>query len=282
MKKLIKIVCTIALLSTAQGTFGQPPSVVEWDDFPVVTLFTGVNFKVSLNRIWRFEPFVEVGQHAQFFRGEWYRQIFWQANVSSLSHYNPSLFTRSTSLRFGTDFRLTASDHIRVLSHYRMPIVGGSIRADEFVFLLGYVRKQDLTERMSMDFSISCGILGSRRLMNDRNVSLGGYNFTSLEAGVRLNYNLTPNLKLNLDVRYLAKLEDVSRSAFIEGIERTTRNIITTSVGLHYRIQLPGNDRQPQQRGLVCPPGQMRQRPLDRTPVEFNHPTDPRARGRNR
>ncbi|MCL2414345.1 MAG: hypothetical protein FWC94_03735 [Bacteroidales bacterium] len=279
MKKLIKIVCTVALLSTAQNASGQPGvPIVEWDDFPAVTVFTGVNFQVSLNRIWRFEPFVEVGQHAQFFRGEWYRQIFWQTNVSSLSHYNPAMFKRSTSLRFGTDFRITANDHIRVLCHYRMPIAGGRMRADEFVFLLGYVRKQDLTARMSMDFSISYGILGSRRLMNNRNVSLGGYNFTSLEAGVRLNYNITPNLKLNFCVRYLAKLEDVSRSTQIEGIERTTRNIITASVGLHYRIPLSVNDR-PQNHTLQCPPGQ---RNWGGPSTEFNHPNAPRARGRNR
>ena len=280
MKKIYVLILAIGL---SFSTFAQAGFLEERDDFPATTLFGGVSLEASLNRIWRFEPFVKLGQHAQFARGEWYRRITWPNNVSSLTHYNPSMFTRSTSLRFGTDFRLTPSDYIRLLCHFRLPIAGGQIRADEFVFLVGYVRKQSLTERMRLDISLSYGIQGSRRLMNADNLALASYDFTSIEAGIRLNHTVNENLKLFFCVRYLVKLDDSYRSIVLQNVERTTRNIATISVGLHYRIQLPVQDIQPRQRAaprgraLPCPPGQMRhQRSWDRPSNVFNHPSNPR------
>jgi len=283
MIKFITAFAIIVLLSVAPNAFAQTGFVEERDDFPATTVFAGVSLEASLNRIWRFEPFVKVGQHAQFARGEWYRRITWPNNVSSLTHYNPSMFTRSTSVRFGTDFRLTTSDYIRLLCHFRLPIAGGQIRADEFVFLVGYVRKQSLTDRMRLDFSIAYGIQGSRRLMNEQNLALASYDFTSIEAGIRLNYNINENLKLFFCVRYLAKLSDSYRSIVLQNVEETTRNIATISVGLHYRIPLAVQDIQPRQRvagrnqALPCPPGQMRhQRSWDRPSNVFNHPSNRR------
>ena len=281
--------CGLFAFVATHNAFGQTGTVVEWDDFPTTTVFAGANFGASLNRIYRFEPFVKIGQHAQFSRGEWYRRITWQDGVSSRSHYNPAMFTRSTNIRFGTDFRLTASDHIRVVCHYRIPFAGGAIRADEFVLLAGYVRKQNLTARTSLDFSVLYGVLGSRRLMNNENVALAGYDFISIEAGVRLNFSINENLKLNFDVRYLNKLEDTYRSPIMQGIEQTTRHIVTTSVGLHYTIQLSVEDPKPRQRvapryrQLPCQPGQqMHLRSWEKPPTKFNHPSSPRSHGRNR
>ena len=282
--KILKttLLCGLLTFVATHNASGQTGTVSEWYDFPTTSVFAGINFSASLNRLWRLGPFVEMGQHAQFSRGEWYRRIDWSNGVSSLSHYNPSLFTRSTNLRFGTDVQLTASDHIRFVCHYRLPLAGGRIRADEFVFLLGYVRKQNLTQRMSLDLSILYGILGSQRLMNNDNVALAGYNFTSIETGLMLNFSITENLNLNFGVRYLTKLSDTDRSLAIENVD-LTRNIITAFVGLHYRIQLPVNDMQPRQRvaprhrALPCPPNQqIRQRHWDRPPTEFNHPSNPR------
>jgi len=283
MRKFITAFAIIVLLSVAPNAFAQAGFLEERDDFPATTLFGGVSLEASLNRIWRFEPFVKLGQHAQFARGEWYRRITWPNNVLSLTHYNPSLFTRSTSLRFGTDFRLTPSDYIRLLCQFRLPIAGGQIRADEFVFLVGYVRKQSLTERMRLDISLSYGIQGSRRLMNEQNLALASYDFTSIEAGIRLNHTIIPNLNVFFCVRYLVKLNDSYRSIVLQNVEQTTRSIATISVGLHYRIQLAVQDIQPRQRvvprgrALPCPPGQMRHnRSWDRPSNIFNHPSNPR------
>jgi len=271
MRKLIPSLAVIAMLSIVPNAFAQTVFLEERDDFPTTTVFGGISLEASLNRIWRFEPFVKVGQHAQFARSEWYRRITWPNNESSLSHYNPSLFTRSTSLRLGTDFRLTPSDYIRLLCQFRLPIAGGQIRADEFVFLVGYVRKQNLADRMRLDLSISYGIQGSRRLTNEGNLALASYDFTSIEAGVRLNYTIIENLKLFFCVRYLVKLNDNYRSIVLQNVAETTRNIATVSVGLHYRIQLAVQDIQPRQRR------QMRQqRWWDRPSEIFNHPSNPR------
>jgi hypothetical protein len=136
---------------------------------------------------------------------------------------------------------------------------------------------------MRLDISLSYGIQGSRRLMNADNLALASYDFTSIEAGIRLNYNINENLKLFFFFLYLAKLRDSYRSIILQNVAETTRNIATISVGLHYRIQLPVQDIHPRQRvagrnqALPCPPGQIRhQRSWDRPSNVFNHPSNPR------
>jgi len=284
-KIIITLIATIVMISPFEGANGQRltnETNITSAYFPTVNVLTGVNARLSI-RLWRFEPFVQFGAFLQMFEErmaeEWWCERCWEgADYWVREEYHLPRFANKLITNIGTDFRITDSDRIRI-----------GVRTEEITGIarpyLGYVRRQVLSQRISADLFLYTTIP-----FTDGGSAVFGFLYNAVTAGIRLNYEIVRNLKLNIELDYTKRynIRHWSRTIALNNIsgERlTTRNLIDFSIGIHYHIQFGGRPQQtpqrpprqrvaPHQRALPCPPGQMRHlRSWDRPSSVFNHPT---------
>ena len=304
-KIIITVIATIFMIAPFEKAKGQwqEQTVITSSDFPTVNVLTGVNAKNSFG-IWRFELFGQVGQY--FF------QLFEESMVLEPSGgIHLPRFDHRTILDVGMCFRIT--DRNRIKMGWTM-FWGGRLdnartyhRADGTLYrriynahlldrlYLGYIHSINLFQRISLDLSVLYGTGTFNFGLASTNVR-GTYQF--INFGTRLNYEILPNLKLNVQLGYMGRhrvrygwrslwritestnneISPILRN--ISGERVLTRNIINFSIGIHYHIPIFGVPQQqtaprpPRQRALPCPPGQMRhQRSWDRPSSVFNHPS---------
>ncbi|MCL2417219.1 MAG: hypothetical protein FWD02_04710 [Bacteroidales bacterium] len=294
MKKIIVTLTIVTLFATAEKATAQRAYRVISAEFPFVNIRTGVNAELS-TRLWRFEPFFKLGAYVQLFRERgaygweftnWQGEHQWE---SGGEHYTPR-FADIMMGGLGINFRITDNDRIRFEGEALSTPGSGSGfgRLSGTRAYLGYVRTQNLSQRTSVDLYFL------HTLLDD--LSRNWFDFADIviihriaKVGGRLNYEIIPNLKLNVQLEYArrynlsAKLWAWSESEIeLEGLERIlTRNLINFSVGIHYRIPPHASRGEPRERtaqptqrhqALPCPPWQMQNR-RDRTPPVFNHPS---------
>ena len=159
-------------------------------------------------------------------------------------------------------------------------------------FYLGYMHSIDLSQRVRLDLNVQYGT--TLRSLGDINAHLSILTlvYQQINFGVRLNYEVVRNLRLNVQFGYTRRYSVRERQQQqdwwypLGNIETVlTRNLLDFSIGIHYHIQFGVQPQQaqqrpprqrvaPYQRALPCPPGQMRHlRSWDRPSSVFNHPT---------
>jgi len=283
MKKIIiTVIVTIVLIAPFEKAKGQQrQTVISSADFPTTNILMGINAKLSFG-LWRFEPFIEIGQYFQVFEEQMRAEIWDDMNLLIRGvEYHSQRFASMQTMNIGTKFRIT--DRNRIILGFKLngdPFrgVGSVVYKDyssvyreernaigrEFVqFYLGYSRREYLSERTSIEFSALFTPSRSRVIGNWGFGSFGGfvfshsfwYNYGAIDVGVRLNYEIVRNLKLNVQLRYTGRFnvtwweapENVNNDRLI------TRNLLDFSVGIHYHIgrreQQQTAPRQQQQRG---------------------------------
>ena len=305
MKKTIAItVVAIFLIIPLEKVKGQSSTVITSAESPSVNVLTGVHAKLSVGHFgiigmllpiplsffefpiepqWlrRFEWFVEL-------RPQW--QLFDQKMTTETSSWDGVENREYNSHRFialgsyGFDVRIIGNNYLRsgasgAIINQRAVLRGAR---------LGYVRKQNLSERARIDLSALLVIEYQDLLFppsgDDINPFFISYN--GLMFSARFNYEIARNLSVGVHLGYTRRF---STWASVENVEAITiPNLIDFSVGLHYHIyprqigrrsaetnHRPRQQRvSPHQRALPCPPGQVRhQRSWDRPPSIFNHPS---------
>ena len=264
MRKIIITVIAIFFLTAPFEKAKGQQTIIH--NSPSVNTHMGANVGLSF-WIWRFEIFSpQVGSGFLLFEDKM---------VAGLDGdgMDFQLFRNTFSLRLAyLGFKVTERDIIRFGMH-------GKGNFSHFAgylnhFFLEYVRSHGLSQRTSLDFS-----MGS--IIADVGTYYRSFMYAGMEAGVRWNYEIIPNLNFGVQLRYIGLL-------WVDNVPlgtSPTRNFIDFSVGLHYNIQLIRRQQQtpqrpprqrvtPHQRALPCPPGQMRHlRSWDRPSSVFNHPT---------
>ena len=290
-KVIITVIATIFMIApTAKGQTWE----IVYADFPTVNVLTGVNAKISFG-LWRFEPFIEIGQYFQVFEEsvmteEWRRSWIWDWQGGDYSDWELSgkreryvpRFANMQIINLGTRFRITNRSFIIVGC-----IMNFTSRSfDWYHPYLGYIRRESLSQRASIELSILLNPRWPRELSA---VHYGfGPRYGLVAVGAGLNFEIFNNFYLTTQLMYLRRL-----GVYLRGYNRErvasdnilTRNLIDFSIGIHYHIPIFGGQQQAQQRpprqrvaphhrALPCPPGQMRhQRSWDRPSSVFNHPS---------
>jgi len=296
MKKIIITVIT-TIFMIAPTTKGQTWKRGTLDaDFPTVNVLTGVNAKISFG-LWRFEPFLEIGQYFQIFEesmmtGEWRRSWIgdWRGGsysdweLSGKSEYYVPRFANMQIINLGTRFRITNRSLIIVGCIINFT----SSRFEWYHPYLGYIRRESLSQRTSIELSI---LLNPRwpRELSAHHYGIGtSHGLVAVGAG--LNFEIFNNFYLTTQLMYLRRL-GVNWRGHNRETDRVasdnilTQNLIDFSIGIHYHIPIFGGQQQapqrpprqrvaPHHRALPCPPGQMRHgRSWDRPSSVFNHPS---------
>jgi len=255
-KTIITVIATIVLIAPFENAKGQDftPSI---ERFPAVNVFVGANVGLSL-WVGRFELLLpQVGYGLRLFEEKfvrtttswWNGELYTFVDTTFISQRLAGMLDiRGGVVPLGLGFRISDRDIIRLGFKVR-----GCFRAWdlEHIILSGgflggflkYVHRRNLSERTSLDLSLS---VESRVYDFFGGVGVG--------IGGRWNYEIIPNLFFGLQLRY-AMLFDI-RNALWEvefGERHPMRNSIDFTVGLHYNIQLGGQrqttQRQQQQRG---------------------------------
>ena len=277
-KTIITVIATIVLIAPFEKAKGQTTIVSA--DFPTTNVLTGVNAKLSFG-LWRFEPFLGIGQYLQIFEES--------ITIGESSVWYVSRFTNAgLMLNFGTNFRITDNNRIRFGVRTIADDLGRGRGTLGFIHsYLGYIRTQPLSERISLDLFLHATVPFPYR---SRVLYLGDsfwddfhFHYSAVIAGVRLNYKIANNLRLNVRLdytrRYNVSFEEIGifeEWLSINSDKFVTRNLIDFSVGIHFHFgrqrQQPQQvaHRQPRQR--VAPS----RRPTHLVaPSTFNHPTLP-------
>ena len=288
-KIIITSIITVFMTVPFESAKGQ----TQWEyrvvsaNFPTVNVLTGVNAKISLG-IWRFEPFIEIGRYRQMLE----EQMVIEGRNETEGFHSPR-FANGTILELGTRVRITNNDRIKL--GVRGPFRNQFGSYHWLQSYLGYIRSINLSQRMSLDLSMSHAfrwhlILGSES--GSGQAFVGGYIFEYLfvDIGSRLNFEIIRNVKLYARFIYTGRYRFVygggrGHIENVSGEKLITRNLLDFSIGIHAhlgrhrpaepRTQRPPRQRvAPHQRALPCPPGQMRhQRSWDRPSPIFNHPS---------
>jgi len=275
-KIIITLIATFFMIAPFENAKGQMESRITSADFPTVNVLTGVNARLSFG-LWRFEIFGQIGQYFQMFEERMTRENYW----SERRELHSPRFQSMQIINVGMKFRVTERDRI-ILGSSGNYLSGAWVDIDNWWqdFYLGYIRKENLSQRTSIEF---CMLFTPPFLQ----WNWGQFRYGAVAVGTRLNFEIFNNLKLTTQLMYTRKFN--VRNYSFENISRErllTRNIINFSVGMHYHIPLFGGQQQqaqqrppcqrvaPHQRALPCPPGQMRHnRSWDRPSSVFNHPT---------
>jgi len=300
-KIIITLIATIVLIApfekvTAQS-LGSTNSEIVYANFPTVNILTGVNTRLSLG-FWQFEFFFQAGLYGQIFEEritiETTRTETWWSEYSSVwqSGFYLPRFVLMEIFNAGIKFRVTDRDCIVFGVRARMEELNVRNIPGWWYFYLGYIRRENLSQRMNVEL---------RALLNpgwSRLRDLGalwcfesgvGIVYGIVNLGVALNYEIFNNFNLAMQLGYSRKFSVVHhRNSLPITLDNVfTRNIVDFSIGIHYHIPLVGWQPQqpipprpprqrvtPHQRALPCPPGQMRHlRSWDRPSSVFNHPS---------
>ena len=295
-KIIITVIATIVLIAPFEKAKGQ-----DWEqykvtsaNFPTVNILTGVNAKLSFG-LWRFEPFFQLGGYLQMFEERMTTEGMWLGSDGTPHFLRNELYSQRFAFReifyVGVKFRVTDRDRIVFGVRQDGSVLFHRDGANWGYAYLGYIRRESLSERMSIEFSVLFTPSQSR-WMEDDFWGFGSFGaidflFGAIDIGVKLNYEIARNLKLNVQLRY-AGLFNVRYASWLRGLapenisgERLfTRNFIDFSIGIHYHL---GRQRQQQQQVAHRQPRQRvapSRRPTHRVaPSTFNHPTLP-PRGR--
>jgi len=293
-KIIITSIITVFMTVPFESAKGQ----TQWGEyrvvsanFPTVNVLTGVNAKISFG-IWRIEPFIEIGRYRQMLE----ERIVIEGRDGTEGFHSPR-FANGRILDLGTRVRITNNDRIKL----GIRGVPGDLRsrfgshywwAQSY---LGYIRSINLSQRMSLDLSISHAlrwhlILGSERGSGQAFFDSYAFEHLFVNIGSRLNFEIARNVKLYARFIYTGRYRFVygggrGHIENVSGEKLITRNVLDFSIGIHAhlgrhrpadpRTQRPPRQRvAPHQRALPCPPGQMRHlRSWDRPSSVFNHPT---------
>jgi len=277
-KIIITVIATIFLIAPFEKAKGQEIT-------PSVNIRTYACVKLSF-RLWRFEPFVQVGLGLQFFEERRTSEATEDGRSTTMMVDHAQRFQRRAIFNGGLNFRITDNNRVKLGGRY----LGRTWSSDEAYLYLGYTHKLNLSQRVSLDLYVLHTLVGYIN-MGWAIGGAGGYltvHHHVAFVGSRLNYEIIPNLKLSAQLEYKRRH---SFSSSVRGAgERIIRgymptpNLINFSIGVHYHFgrrqqqqaqQRPPRQRvAPHQRALPCPPGQMRHlRSWDRPSSVFNHPT---------
>jgi len=305
-KIIITVIATFFLIAPFEKAKGQwqEQTVITSADFPTVNVLTGVNARLSFG-FWWFELFGEIGQCFQVFEEQMTTETWgwssWIGNwqLSNRTEYYSPRFQSMPSVNFGMKFRVTDRDCIILGYSGNFLLSWHRVFNWSHHFYLGYIRRENLSQRTSIEFSVL--YTPSRSLwswLEGDSWGFGGlgsrtsFLLGAMDVGVRLNYEVVRNLKLNVQLGYVGRFnvrQSTSWEIYAENVsgERLlTRNFLNLSVGVHYHFQIFGGQQQqapqrqprqrvaPHHRALPCPPGQMRHgRSWDRPSSVFNHPS---------
>jgi len=305
-KIIITVIATFFLIAPFENAKGQRQMLVTSADFPTVNVLTGVNAKLSLG-LWRFEPFVEVGQYVQFFRESmtteawllegWFgSQYLHSEQLESRYRYYSPRFASMQILNVG--IRLIVTDSDRIILGFRTNKVGAGSTAFTGVgignevlyrhgdsierqrnsgvfnqFYFGYIRRESLSQRMNME--ISARLMTSRPWFMSSRVM--HFQHGALAVGVGLTYEVIQNLKLSIQLDYTRRYNvwggggGLAIDNWHPERNVVTRNLLDFSIGIHYHIPIFGVlHQQAQQR----PPRQRvapHQRALPCPPGQMRH-----------
>ena len=311
-KIIITVIATIVLIAPFEKTKGQE----QWEyrvvsaDFPTTNILTGATGKLSL-RLWRFEPFVQFGAYLQMFEERmttetWHYtqnwippqnpwgnpEYYWDWGLFLRDEIHSPRFQSMATYNIGVKFRVTDRD--RIMLGFTSNNFGGNLyRLSFYDLYLGYIRRENLSQRLSVELSALFASPSWGGIMVEESWGFSRfrhsfvYGFVAVGAG--LNYEIFPNLKLGVQLKYTRRFDvrffDFERSKNTSGERLLTRNLLDFSIGIHYHIPIFGGQQQaqqrqprqrvaPHQRALPCPPGQMRHnRSWDRPSSVFNHPS---------
>jgi len=239
MKKIIiTVIATIVLTAPFEEAKGQD-SFITSANFPTVNIHTGINAKLSVG-LWQFEPFLQLRPNFQVFEESVTAEIITEEGTSfewHLSGFANTLFNG------GIRFRITDRDRIILgvtQGGYRTP--PSSARRGRSDIHFGYVHTQNLSQRVSLDFyalqTVAARSVYGRRVDEFIVIPLH-FEYLATAIGVRLNYEIARNLKLNMQLGY-TRLYSVRliRDQEILRVRNNvlTRNLIDISVGIHYHI----------------------------------------------
>ena len=234
--------------------------------FPLIPVATFVEVPFIPPSFRRFEPFAELTSQWRLFD----ESITIETSVGTAEERNLSELRFILVGLLGTDFRITDKNYLRLGVGSAFRGYGGT----GFLFMAGYVRKQNLSERTTVDLqALLVGGTQSRFLLHT-----SGY--AGVMLGARLNYELFSNFRVGVQLGYTGFFSIILPHYATVSTDAITRNFIDLTVGIHYHIgrgqqQRPPRQRvAPHQRALPCPPGQMRHgRSWDRPSSVFNHPS---------
>ena len=276
-KIIITFIATIILVTPFEKAQGQSLESQIIANSPTVNILTGVNAKISFG-LWRLEPFVQIGRHLQMFEERMYVEGWGFISES----YSPR-FASGTIANTGMRFRITDNDRIKI---GYLGVLSNSLRSrfgDQVweQFYLGYIRRVNLSQRMSLDLSVShtsdwfhllLDLPHHATFFQPAGVShfrfsdftSRSFSYHSASIGAKLNFEVIRNLRLygqlNYTRRYSVESLGVPAS---DGV--LTRNLLEFTIGIHYhlargRAETAIRQRQPRQRVA---------------PSTFNHPTLP-------
>ena len=301
MRKII-ITSIVAIFLIAPFEKANAQQSVTYANFPTVQVLTGANAKLSFG-IWRFEPFFQIAQYWQVFEE--------QVTISNGSEYYSKRFASMQTLGAGIKFRITNNDRVIVGTEINGPASGSSFfnknnlfngvgvytrgemrrsSGNWYRYYLGYVRKQNLSERTNIELSARFSVpLFSYISGDDETVSIGYLQVRSghVAVGAELNHEISRNFYLTMQLMYLRIfIREWSNDLIIpKPNDVISRNLVNFSIGIHYHIPTFGGRQQatprtprqrvaPRHRALPCPPNQMHlQRSWDRPPSVFNLPS---------
>ena len=287
-KIIIAFIITIFMIAPSENVKGQWQSIITEAHFPTVNVLTEINTKLSFG-IGRVELFGQFGLYFQTFEDKVTIETWNFEGLHQRLELHTQRFAPMEIINAGIKFRITDKDRIILgykISDNILRLSGNLLLRQSY---LGYIRRENLSQRMNVELSLllnpGWSFLGN---LSSSIRSLGGYGRGGFAAfGAGLNYELVRNLNLNLRLKY-TRWYNVRHPQWLEVVtteRHFTYNFINFSIGIHYHIPLFGGQQQapqrpprqrvaPHQRALPCPPGQMRHnRSWDRPSSVFNHPT---------
>jgi len=285
-KIIITIIATFFIIAPLEKAKGQTQTMTS-ADFPTVQVLIGTNAKLSFG-LERFDLFLEIGQFLLLFqeRATIRTTRMWEGGETTFGEYYTPSFFNMWAFRPALGFSITERDIVRVTATSTANQFVDIFNYEwDFRVFLEYIRRQNLSQRTRIN--LSAGIIYAFWASC---FYFRTHSYLGARTRAKLDYKLTPNLKLNVQLGYTRTVnvgQSFWRHRSMESLETfLTRNIFDFSVGIHYHIPLGGQQQQqaqqrpprqrvaPHQRALPCPPGQMRhQRSWDRPSPIFNHPS---------